>query len=341
MLRYLTVASFAISAVLFSACSTEQTPDSGSKEQFYYPPEHAVVPGIAPHHVILVSKHNLVRPLCSGALLNKNWVLTTANCVQNKDKMRVIAGITNLFPWKQSGERLSIKTVHQDTQSQLALLELQKPSQKGQGISFLNKDAFDKSIVSTRLNGYATLNQQYPSLYLLAANEAKPKHCVGDLGSPIYGKYFNDPYVLLKGILLEESNDCGQWKYVDVTEHSDWIQNVSKISGVNPDPHPPALPIQVIKEGKLKPEEIVYFPNDKGIKFFAKTPMGLEFIAPSSVHLDVQRKDALGRWKTVQSVQGNGQAQQVNHQGPDSYWRWKVVAGTKAATYKLTTYRSP
>lgn len=341
MSRYLIVASFAISAVLLSACSIEQVSDPVAQNQFYDPPEHAVVPGIAPHHVALVNKYNPVKPLCSGALLNQTWVLTTANCVQHKNEMRVIAGTTHLFPWKQNGEHLSIKAVHQDTQSQLALLELQKPSQKGQRISFLRKDAFEKRIVSTRLNGYATLSQQYPSVYLLAANAVEPKHCVGDLGSPIYGKYFNDPYVVLKGILLQESQHCGQWQYVDVTEHSDWIQKVSSISGINPDPHPPALPIQVIQKGKLKSHEIVYFPNDKGLQFFAKTPMGLEFVAPSGVHLDVQRKDALGRWKTVQSVQGNGQAQQVNHQGPDSYWRWKVVAGVKAATYKLTTYRSP
>ena len=73
------------------------------------------LPGAWPWHVAITSCLNCSKlPFCGGTLINKEWIVTAAHCVQNwlASELYVILGDTNLH--RKSGREitLGVKSIH-------------------------------------------------------------------------------------------------------------------------------------------------------------------------------------------------------------------------------------
>lgn len=300
----------------------EQSDQNTELNTQYYAPQHAVIPGIAPHHVAIVSQRRSQYPLCSGALISEKWVITADQCLnKNTRNLAIVAGTNRMFAYLKRREVINIKKTYRNKEAGLALLELSEDTKYGRSLMYLvhpdqRRNGEGKVVPRyQQVNGWRTLGRSYPSAFAMTNNQnkTKEKECVADMGSPQYGRLYSSDTTdqrALHAVVVGQSKDCQKLTTVPVSLHSDWIAKISGIKGASvPLPMPGPRPILMTDQGTIKANGMFKIWEKNIYLGYAQE---LRWTVPENVFLVVKAKNAYGRWYTVDRLEGNNKEQVYN-----------------------------
>lgn len=301
----------------------EQSHQNTELNTQYYAPQHAVIPGIAPHHVAIVSQRRSHYPLCSGALIDKKWVITADQCLNKKTRdLAIVAGTNRMFAYSKQREVINVKKTYRNQEAGLALLELSEDTKKGRSVMYLvhpdkRRNHGEGNVIPRyqQVNGWRTLGRSYPSAFAVTNNQnkTKEKECVADIGSPQYGRLYssdtNDQRAM-HAVVIGQSRDCQELTTVPISMHDDWIEKVSGVKGVQvPLPMPGPRPILMTDQGTIKANGMFKI-WEKNI--YLDRVQRLRWTVSEDVSLVIKAKNAYGRWYTVDRLKGNNKEQVYN-----------------------------
>lgn len=236
-------------SIFLSLCGCEQYPDA--QDLFLVcNAKAAVINGAPTQHsefpsVTAIMRSGIPTPICTGAFIAPNIVLTASHCVDeyDTDEFQVLYQKNYACSASEDEDRINVLVKIEHPETDMALLMLEETPNNVQYIDILPEDQFDEALTrgkEIRIIGYGRYNFDMKGVFLMSGtstisdvtdeslitSDQGATVCYGDSGGPAYINHNNVTYTT--GVLskMAAEKECTGWaKYVLPGVYMDWINN--------------------------------------------------------------------------------------------------------------------